>query len=310
MAKESLLIADDITERSVKGRLRSRLIRDNALELAAKLKLEVEYLYVMNLNEKLFKKKKADLLNETVKSVKASVESQFLKSQVPIKFKIKYGSPIAEILGEINFIEKLKFLVLGTQGKKGLQKVLLGSVAEDVLRNAPVPALVIGPMAQEKRAILKLDKELQIFFLTDLSDSSDEAEKIVLNLCAQLQCSVVIVHSIGEQIKKLRENMYSTGYIPFNIEQLFNQMVEDAHRALQRKARSWERQGIKASFLLIEKEESLEKSLKLQSSFRAGLIVMGTHGHNKVVSSFVGSTARKILLASPVPVIIVHSIKK
>lgn len=310
MAKESLLIADDIAERSAKGRLRSRLIRDNAIELAKKMNLEAEFLFVINLNAKIFKKKKEDLLNETVKSVKASVESQFAKSQVPLKFRIKYGVPVEEILGEINFIEKLRFLVLGTQGKKGLPKALLGSVAEDVLRNAAVPVLVIGPVAQERRAILNLDKGLQIFFLTDLSDSSDEAENLVLRLCTQLKCSVVIVHSIGEQIKKIRDNLYSTGYIPFNIDQMFNQMVEDAQRALQRKARTWERQGVKATFLLIEKEEGIEKSLKMQSSFRAGLIIMGTHGRNKVVSSFLGSTARKVLLASPVPVMIVHSIKK
>ncbi|MFM6928354.1 MAG: universal stress protein [Bdellovibrio sp.] len=310
MTKESLLIADDLAERSVKGRLRSRLMRDNAIEFAKKMNLTVELLFVMNLNSKLFKKKQLTILSETVNAVKTSVENQFAKSQVPLKIKIKYGVPVEEILGEINLLDKLQLLVLSTQGKKGLQKTLLGSVTEDVLRNSQVPALVLGPAAQEKQSVLKMDKNLRIHFLTDLGDSSIEAENYVLKLCTQLNCSVVIIHSIGEQIKTLRDNIYSTGYLTFNMEQMFNQMVEDAQRALQRKVRSWTKQGIKATSLLIEKEEPLEKSLKLQRSSEAGLIVMGTHGRNKVISSFIGSTARKVVLSSPVPVIVVHSIKK
>ncbi|MGE5087271.1 MAG: universal stress protein [Bacillota bacterium] len=310
MSVESLLIADNLAERSVKGRLRSRLMRDNAIEFAKKLNLDVELLFVMNLNSTLFKKKQLTVLSETVNAVKTSVENQFAKSQVPLKIKIKYGVPVEEILGEINFIDKLKILVLSTQGKKGLQKALLGSVTEDVLRNSQVPALVLGPIAQEKQAVLKLDKSLRIHFLTDLSDSSIEAERFVMNLCKQLNCPVVIIHSIGEQIKTLRENIYSTGYLTFNMEEMFNQMVDDAQRALQRKARNWNKQGIKATSLLFEKEEPLEKSLKLQRTSEAGLIVMGTHGRNKIVSSFIGSTARKVILTSPAPVIVVHSIKK
>lgn len=310
MANESLLIADDLAERSVKGRLRSRLMRDNAIELAKKMKLDVELLFVMNLNSKLFKKKQLTVLSETVNTVRTSVENQFAKSQVPVKIKIKYGVPVEEILSEINFIQKLKLLVLSTHGKKGLQKALLGSVTEDVLRNSQIPALVLGPVAQEKQAVLKMDKNLRVHFLTDLSDSSIEAENFVLNLCTQLNCPVIIIHSIGEQIKTIRENIYSTGYLTFNMEQMFNQMVEDAQRALQRKVRDWAKQGIKATFLLIEKEEALEKSMKLQRSSEGGLIVMGTHGRNKVVSSFIGSTARKVILTFPVPVIVVHSIRK
>lgn len=306
MPKESLLIADDIADRSVKGRLRSKLIRDNAIELAKKMNLTVEFLFVANLNSNLFKKKEIALFMETFDTFKSSIENQFEKAQVPFKLKIKYGVPAEEILDEIRLTEKIKILVLGTQGKKGLKKILLGSVAEEILRNSPLPTLVIGPVAQEMRTVIKLDKNLQIHFLTDLSESSVEAEKFVLALCKEFNCPVLIVHSIGEQIMKIRENLYSTGYIPFNIEKMFSQMVDDAQRAIQKKTRDWVKQGLNATSLLIAKEESIEKSLKDLRPSKAGLIVMGTHGRNKIVSSFLGSTTRKFLLTSPVPVIVVR----
>ncbi|MEK2646212.1 universal stress protein [Bdellovibrio sp. BCCA] len=309
MAEEFLLIADDIADKSSKGRRRSKLIRENAIELAKKMNLNAEFLFVANLNSKLFKKNEMALFTETFGSAKSSIEKQFKKGQVPLKLKIKYGVPAEEILSEMDRINNAKLLVLGTQGKKGLKKVLLGSVAEEVLRNSPLPTLVIGPIAQEQQAVVKLDENLQIHFLTDLSSSSAEAEKFVIAFCKQFKCSVLIVHSVGEQIMKIRENLYSTGYMPFNIEKVFSQMVDDAQRELQRKTRDWVKQGLKASPLLIDKEQSLEKSLKTLRPSPPGLIVMGTHGRNKIVTSFLGSTARKFLLTSSVPVMVVRSIR-
>lgn len=306
---ESLLIADDIADRSAKGRLRSKLIRDNAIELARKLNLAAELLFVTNLNSKFFKKKEIAQFTEAFDSIKSSIENQFEKAQIPVKVTIKYGVPATEIVDEASLKEKLKMLVLGTQGKKGIKKMLLGSVAEEVLRNSPLPTFVLGPVAQEKRSIIRLDKDLKIHFLTDLSDSSLEAENFVIKLCKDLDCHVLIIHSIGEQIMKIRTSFYSSGYMPFNMENVFNQMVDDAQRELERKARAWEKQGIKATSLLIAKEESMEKALKSLRPTPADLIVMGTHGRNKVAASFLGSTTRKFLLTSSVPVIVVRSAK-
>lgn len=131
---ESLLIADDIADRSAKGRLRSKLIRDNAIELARKLNLAAELLFVTNLNSKFFKKKEIAQFTEAFDSIKSSIENQFEKAQIPVKVTIKYGVPATEIVDEASLKEKLKMLVLGTQGKKGIKKMLLGSVAEEVLR--------------------------------------------------------------------------------------------------------------------------------------------------------------------------------
>jgi universal stress protein A len=50
-------------------------------------------------------------------------------------------------------------IVLKTHGRKGLSHMILGSVAEEVVRTAPCPVLTLTPMAQEKAAHLKLQPE-------------------------------------------------------------------------------------------------------------------------------------------------------
>ncbi|MNT30516.1 Universal stress protein family protein [compost metagenome] len=106
---------------------------------------------------------------------------------------------------------------------------------------------------------------------------------------------------------RIRESFYTTGYMPFDIEKMLNQMVEDAQRMLLEKEKSWKKQGLEVTSVLIEKEEGLDKSIKTKYFAKADLVIMGTHGRNKVLTSFLGSRARKLILESPVPVVVVRN---
>jgi nucleotide-binding universal stress UspA family protein len=62
------------------------------------------------------------------------------------------GDPVTEILRVAREVN-CDLLVLGTHGRKGLGRLLMGSVAEQVLRRAPCPVVTVkAPLAQEKRA--------------------------------------------------------------------------------------------------------------------------------------------------------------
>lgn len=58
--------------------------------------------------------------------------------------KIAYGDPIQEILKFIDS-EEVDLVVMGTHGRKGLDGVLFGSVARNVVRMSPVPVLTVNP---------------------------------------------------------------------------------------------------------------------------------------------------------------------
>ena len=61
---------------------------------------------------------------------------------VDVESAILEGNPANEI---VNFAEKkdIELIVIGTLGKTGVQRFLLGSVAENVIRNSKVPVLVV-----------------------------------------------------------------------------------------------------------------------------------------------------------------------
>ena len=65
-----------------------------------------------------------------------------IKDKTKVKIVTKYGSEDDEIL-EFAQKEKIDLLVIGTKGRKGIEHIFLGSVAEKVIRRSPIPVFVI-----------------------------------------------------------------------------------------------------------------------------------------------------------------------
>lgn len=64
------------------------------------------------------------------------------KADVPVATRTLIGSPSAEILTALDADPSVDLVVVGSHGRKGFGRLLLGSVAEQVVRHAPCPVLV------------------------------------------------------------------------------------------------------------------------------------------------------------------------
>ncbi len=130
MARVEVLLATDGSESSKKAEIaalkitKSYNIRMAAL-FVAQIKTEAEGEKIIKYGEQV--------LNDVVENGKTmGVEVQKI---------LKVGNPAETIL---NVAQNLKVhtIVLGSEGKKGIKRVLLGSVAENVVRNAECTVLV------------------------------------------------------------------------------------------------------------------------------------------------------------------------
>lgn len=70
-------------------------------------------------------------------------------TEVPVEADVLIGEPGHMIVG---LAEKLSadLIVMGTHGRGGVSRLLLGSVADYVLRNAPCPVLTIKPGTEQR----------------------------------------------------------------------------------------------------------------------------------------------------------------
>jgi nucleotide-binding universal stress UspA family protein len=79
----------------------------------------------------------------------AFVEEAAKAANVEVESVLLEGNPADEI---IEFAEQngVEIIVMGTLGKTGLERFLLGSVAENVVRHSKIPVLVVRSENQEK----------------------------------------------------------------------------------------------------------------------------------------------------------------
>jgi nucleotide-binding universal stress UspA family protein len=58
--------------------------------------------------------------------------------------RVVSGDPATEILKAVE-AEQIDAVVMGTHGRKGLERTIFGSVAENVVKKAPVPVFIVNP---------------------------------------------------------------------------------------------------------------------------------------------------------------------
>jgi nucleotide-binding universal stress UspA family protein len=101
--------------------------------------------------------------------------------------------PIWDVLLDMIHRNGIDLLVVGTHGRRGLRKLLLGSVAEEVFRLAPCPVLTVGPKTTETySADVQLRHILYpVEFVPDSSGAAAYAVSLAEEYHAKLTCMKV-----------------------------------------------------------------------------------------------------------------------
>jgi len=69
---------------------------------------------------------------------------EFFKSIINPKTKILIGDIAEEIIKYIK-VKGIDLVIIGTHGRKGMDRIILGSIADKVIKSAPVPVLSVNP---------------------------------------------------------------------------------------------------------------------------------------------------------------------
>jgi len=85
----------------------------------------------------------ASMQKDMERKTKEVVAKENKEGQLEIESKVKVGEPFSDICLMAEE-EKVDLIVMGSHGRTGFAHVLLGSVAERVVRHAPCPVLVTG----------------------------------------------------------------------------------------------------------------------------------------------------------------------
>jgi nucleotide-binding universal stress UspA family protein len=99
----------------------------------------------------------------------------------------------SEVILDLIARNKIDLLVLGTHGRGGLKKLLLGSVAEELFRLAACPVLTVGPGALPGTAEPEIRR---ILFATDFSPASLSALRYATSIARASKARLALLHIV------------------------------------------------------------------------------------------------------------------
>jgi nucleotide-binding universal stress UspA family protein len=98
---------------------------------------------------------------------------------------------VTQTLGELIAREQIDLVVVGTHGRTGLSKLVLGSVAEEVFRKSPCPVLTVGPHVPLARPG---GGPKTVLFATDFSPDSVRALPYALSAAREFGSELILLH--------------------------------------------------------------------------------------------------------------------
>jgi nucleotide-binding universal stress UspA family protein len=184
-------------------------------------------------------------------------------------------------------------VVMGTHSRTGLGRVLLGSVADRVVRQAPCPVVTVPPQTGAPPGSARLAR---ICYATDFSPSARAAWPWAVALAEAAHAMLDLVHvtalpvpdagSPPEATEHMAQLIHDAGYA-------------EADRFLREGPLPRERVEVVIRRGLVD-----EQILECARSRNADLIVMGTHGSSGLVRWMLGSVAHHVVQALPRPAVL------
>jgi nucleotide-binding universal stress UspA family protein len=208
------------------------------------------------------------------------------------------GDPARNIVEQAVAIEA-DLVVMGTHGRTGFERLLIGSVAEKVLRKAPCPVLLVPPHVT---ATAPPDVDFQhILCPMDFSPSALQALGVALDLARQSDGAVTLVHAL-EWLAEEEPREYTH----FNVPEYRQYLIDDARHRVQAlvadKSPTWS--AIDARVVL---GRAYREILRLAADSGTDLIVMGAQGRGALGLTLFGSTTQHVVRAATCPVLIVRT---
>lgn len=189
-----------------------------------------------------------------------------------------------------------ELLILGSHGRRGLRRFLIGSVAGSVARHADCPVLIARPVQHGlQRIVVALDESAQA------EEVLEHARRLPLGADTELVlCHVVRPFSTYSSVAA----EYSPGWEQMVVD-VIDAQKEQGQALLQAAEQKLSAEGRTVSSHLALGDPASE-ILALAEERQADLVVAGSRGHSRIEKLLLGSVADRLLNAAQCSLLLVH----
>lgn len=211
--------------------------------------------------------------------------STFIPSTPPIAIEkqVVEGDPAREILAAA---EDADLIVMGTHGRSGFERLVLGSVTETVLRKASCSLLTIPLSAAGGGSMPVVFR--RIVAAVDFSDVSMAALRQAACLAAEADAHLTAMHviEVPEHLALWIDRVDGNSHVRAWAEAAEHHLRGAVGPETREYARVDQR---------VETGKAYREILRVADEQQADLIVIGAHGHGVIEQMVVGSTAQHVV---------------
>jgi nucleotide-binding universal stress UspA family protein len=209
---------------------------------------------------------------------------------VDIETIVCEGDP-DKVLVEVASGVNADIIALGTRGRKGISRFLLGSVTASVIEKSPCDVLVVNSSCKGCNGGYR-----NILVAYDGSEHSKKALQKAANLAGSDDREITVLYVIPSYQEMV-------GF--FKTESIKNAMYDEAEKILDGAKKLGNGKG-NIFGTVIQEGHAADMINKMASKLGTELIVMGSHGWTGVEKAVMGSTTERVMVNAPCPVLVVR----
>ena len=216
------------------------------------------------------------------------VEAQF--AGILNQVVVTPGNNVWSVVRSILQAEPIDLILVGTHGRTGLPKLLMGSTAEEVFRRSSVPVMTVGPSVIPAEAGWQ-----RILFASDFTAEAGAAAPFAVSFAEENNAQLILLHII-ETMGSRKDNKYQALTVAEALHRL--------HEIVSAEAELWCRPET-----IVEHGDPATQILKVANEKKVDLIVLGirNNGPVTVVSHLEKTIAQTVLAHAECPVLTVRS---
>jgi nucleotide-binding universal stress UspA family protein len=252
---------------------------------------------------------------ESAQGYLAKVETGLAAQGIAVQSAVRYGHAAEEILDHTR-TNGIDLIAMSTHGRSGFRRWVLGSVAENVARHAPVPVLLLRargltapleetrahepPQAPSRDAAPPV-RIRHILCPVDLSSLDRDVLQSAGAMAQRFDADLTVLHAVYDPWD------VACSHIPHPpLEQAREEMIRIAEDTLRREVRRMLRAVPRISVVVVAGPPFLQ-IIRFARAHAVDLIVMGTKGLTGLDHFLMGSTAEQVVRTAPCPVLSVRA---
>ena len=222
---------------------------------------------------------------------------------VPHQVYLPHGEIPSVVYTMVQELE-IDLVIAGTHGRTGLGRLIMGSVAEEILRQAPCPVLTVGPnvVGASVRNLGRFERDAKIaaaeikdvLYATDFRQHSNGAAALAASLANGFGATLGMLHVVEDYGDRLSED---PGPVEASLKKLREMLPADLD--LEQEPEFLAQFGVAA-----------ESILQTAAERETSLIVLGArsaNGHLKAATHLGAAVAHRIIVGANCPVLTVRS---